>query len=571
MLANHAIAWAITYLLHSTLLLSLAWLASRRLARRSVRAEEVVWRVALLGGLLTASVQLAAGFEPLAGRLLLTETALADARVPAPDLAERVVSERPAFVPIPDAPAAFEAAAPERAPSLPALALGAWALGALLLTARCVASVLRLRRRIRNRPRVVGGTLFDQLSQLTADAGFTEPVRLTCSSRLPVPVALGLNRAEISVPPRALLGLSPEEQQGLLAHELAHVARRDSLWLVFGQILASVLFFQPLNFVARRRLREISEILSDEWAVRRTGRPVSLARCLAEVAGWSVGPLRLPVPGMADRPSNLGHRIRRLMDDARSPERGIRPLWLGAALVILLVAVAAAAPGVSAAVKQQRPEAAAVAEADQAEEPEQAEEWEIEEDDDAEEDAEEDAREEAERAGSREDLDLDLDLDDALDLDLDFDLDLESEIGELARLEGLEAQLEALAESETLSAEEQQQLERELDKMNAELEKINEEVEKSLRPQMERLQQEIERSLQPEMDRLHEEMERTLKPRMERLGREIEDSLGPEMERLEREMEQLENEHGLSEEEIERIQEQARKLSSDASRRALES
>ncbi|HKV08940.1 MAG TPA: M56 family metallopeptidase, partial [Thermoanaerobaculia bacterium] len=509
MLANHAIAWAITYLLHSTLLLSLAWLASRRLARRSVRAEEVVWRVALLGGLLTASVQLAAGFEPLAGRLLLTETALADARVPAPALAPRAVSEQPAFVRIPDAPVAFEAAAPEKAPlSLPALALGAWALGALLLTARCAASMLRLRRRIRNRPRVVGGTLFDQLSQLTADAGFPQPVRLTCSSRLPVPVALGLNRAEISVPPRALLGLSPEEQEGLLAHELAHVARRDSFWLVFGQILASVLFFQPLNFVARRRLREISEILSDEWAVRHTGRPVSLASCLAEVAGWSVGPLRLPVPGMADRPSNLGHRIRRLLDDARSPERGIRPLWLGAALMILLVAVAAAAPGVSAAVKQQRPEAAAAVEADEDDESEEAEDWKIEEedDDDAGEarEAERDARREARRSGSLEDLDLDLDLDDALDLDLDIDLDpLDMELGELAKLEGLEAQLEALAESETLSPEERQRLESDLDKMNAELEKINDEVERSLRPQMEKLQQEIERSLQPEMDRLH--------------------------------------------------------------------
>jgi beta-lactamase regulating signal transducer with metallopeptidase domain len=577
--ANHAIAWAITYLLHSTLLLSLAWLASRRLARRSVKAEEVVWRVALVGGLLTASIQLAAGFEPLAGRLLLPETAAVSAPAPIPVRAELGAPERPSFLPVPAAPApvSFEAAAPEKAPlSLPALALGAWALGALLLTARCVASVLRLRRRIEHRPRVVGGTLFDQLSRLTAEAGFARPVRLTCSSRLPVPVALGVRRAEISVPPRALVGLSPEEQEGLLAHELAHVARHDSLWLVFGQILASILFFQPLNFVARRRLREISEILSDEWAVNRTGQPLSLASCLAEVAGWSVGPVRLPVPGMADRPSNLGHRIRRLLDEARSPERGIRPVWLGAALVILLVAVAAAAPGVSAAVKQQRPEAASAAvEDDESEEAEEAEEWEIEEDD---EDAQEDEREaqleaerEAERDGSSGDLDVDLDLDDALDLDFDFDFDLESEIGELAQLEGLHDQLAALAESETLSPEEQQRLERDLEKMNAEVEKITEEVERSLRPQIERMQQEIERSLKPEMDRLQEEIERSLKPQMDRLGREIEDSLGPEMERLERELEQLENEHGLSGEEIERIQEEAQRLSSDASRRALES
>ena len=72
------------------------------------------------------------------------------------------------------------------------------------------------------------------------------------------------------------------------------------------QVLACAFFFQPLNWVARRRLREISEMLSDEWAVARTGRPLSLAGCLAEVAGWSVGTPALPVPGMADRPSSLG-------------------------------------------------------------------------------------------------------------------------------------------------------------------------------------------------------------------------------------------------------------------------
>nr|MDP9122570.1 hypothetical protein [Acidobacteriota bacterium] len=64
-------AWLLTYALHSTLLLSLAWLASRRLARRSLRLEEAAWRFALLGAMLTASLQLAAGWTPAAGRWAL--------------------------------------------------------------------------------------------------------------------------------------------------------------------------------------------------------------------------------------------------------------------------------------------------------------------------------------------------------------------------------------------------------------------------------------------------------------------------------------------------------------------
>src|SRR5882672_7525493 len=72
MLAQAALAWLLTYLLHSTLLLGLAWLASKPLARWSVAAEETMWRLALVGALLTASLQLAAGWEPAAGRWRLT-------------------------------------------------------------------------------------------------------------------------------------------------------------------------------------------------------------------------------------------------------------------------------------------------------------------------------------------------------------------------------------------------------------------------------------------------------------------------------------------------------------------
>ena len=60
-------AWLLTYALHSTLLLGLAWALGRWVVRAHA-AREVLWKAALLGGLLTATVQVAAGFEPLAGR-----------------------------------------------------------------------------------------------------------------------------------------------------------------------------------------------------------------------------------------------------------------------------------------------------------------------------------------------------------------------------------------------------------------------------------------------------------------------------------------------------------------------
>lgn len=381
-------AWLLTYALHSTLLLGLAWVLSRRLSpfRHAPRLEEAVWRTALLGAVATASLHVAvagAGWQPALGSWTLDLGAPAAAAhqappVAAPDRAGSLAAIAASDVGL-SALAAEPAAARQASPSEPARPAGSdlftspgaagamvllWAAGTLALLARFAFAHLGLRSRLRPRLEISGGTLFRLLARLVPQSGpglqdrrgRPRRVQLTCAHRLPVPVALGIRRPEICVPPRVLSHLDPAAQETLLAHELGHLARRDPLWLNAVALLTCVLFFQPLNWLARRRLRELSELLCDDWAVQRTGQPLTLARCLAEVAGWSLGSSRgalLPAPGMADRPGQLARRVRRLLEATPAPgsdsaERAL-PRWLGAAVVALLLAVVAVAPGVSAA------------------------------------------------------------------------------------------------------------------------------------------------------------------------------------------------------------------------------
>src|SRR5436305_1097374 len=104
---EHAAAWLLTYALHSTLLLSLAWLASGPLSRRSLRLEEAVWRAALLGALATSTFQVATGWHP-AGVLRLPVTlSAATSGVPATP----IYKEEPAAPALlPAAPVASSAA-----------------------------------------------------------------------------------------------------------------------------------------------------------------------------------------------------------------------------------------------------------------------------------------------------------------------------------------------------------------------------------------------------------------------------------------------------------------------------
>jgi beta-lactamase regulating signal transducer with metallopeptidase domain len=547
-LINQASAWLLTYSLHSTLFLALAWLASKRLAGRWARLEEAMWRFALVAALVTATVQLAAGWEPVAGRWTLN----APAAVSPVEAVSRPVPAPPRALPVAMAVRAEtpRASLPSWPFDLRSTVLGLWACGALLLCLRWGGSYLRLKRRLRARPEVVGGGMFTLMRQLSGDLGLAPLVRLTCSSRVSVPVALGLGRPEICVPPRALSHLEPEQQEGMLAHELAHLVRRDPFWLAFSRILAGALFFQPLNWIACRRLRELSERLCDEWAVERTGRPLSLARCLAEVAGWSVRPVSsLPVPSMADRPSSLARRIRHLLDDSRSPERRVRPVWIGAGMLVLLAAVAAVAPGVYAAVAIEEPSEAAIVEAEEAVEP-------VEPEDPAEPayeivDDVVDAEVEGELAGMEAGLDdMEADLEAALapleDLgDLDFDFDF----SETAFLSEKEAE-EIAKMAEEIS-------EKYADQYAA----LAESMMADMGPEIERLSEEVNRKLAPEIERISEEVNRELMPEIERISERVANEMEPEIERLRAEADRLRREGGLNDQERERIRRQAREIS----------
>lgn len=70
-LAPAVITWILTYAIHSTLLILVAWLALHRMPRATPALRERFWKTAMIGGLLTATVQMAGGIDPLGGRIPL--------------------------------------------------------------------------------------------------------------------------------------------------------------------------------------------------------------------------------------------------------------------------------------------------------------------------------------------------------------------------------------------------------------------------------------------------------------------------------------------------------------------
>lgn len=368
-----AAGWLLTYLIHSTVLLGLAWMALRN---RRVHPEvvDLVWKVALLGGLVTASVQTGLDLRP-AGTVHLGTTRPATVE-PAPAMVhplrmagvsegsapeagwERVrdgqTTERRTGVeaaraprlPVAEAEGNSVRASAASAPSIAGMAVGLWLVVASLLLVAYLGRRLVLVGRLGDRRWVSEGALPLVLDRLQREAGVRQRVRLTASGSISSPVALGTR--EICLPSAALDELEPRQQRAMLAHELAHLVRRDPHWLMTACLVERIFFFQPLNRLARRGMQEAAEYLADDWAARHTGG-VALARCLVTVAEWiQASPLGVPVAGLAGERSQLSTRVTRLLEAEAGASEGRRRLWVPSAVALVsLACLVAFVPGVS--------------------------------------------------------------------------------------------------------------------------------------------------------------------------------------------------------------------------------
>jgi Zn-dependent protease with chaperone function len=137
-------------------------------------------------------------------------------------------------------------------------------------------------------------------------------VRLTESLETTNPFSVGLD--EICLPKRLLDGMSDSELEAVLAHELAHLERRDGLWFPAFAFVEAVLWIYPLTHWVSSRARYCSELACDDRAVALTKKPRALALALAHVAEKAFECHRCALhPSMADSSGLLLTRVKRLV------------------------------------------------------------------------------------------------------------------------------------------------------------------------------------------------------------------------------------------------------------------
>jgi TonB family protein len=169
-------------------------------------------------------------------------------------------------------------------------------------------------------------------------------VQIASSAEISGPATVGVERSTLLLPLGFLDKLSADELDALLAHEFAHMRRRDfGKNLVYG-ILSLPVAYHPVLWLTRARLAETRELLCDAMAAEAVGGRESYARSLMRLASMlsdRAAPRILHAIGILD--ANIFERRVMHLTRRSLEARGIRRFAIAAACALVAIATCVSA------------------------------------------------------------------------------------------------------------------------------------------------------------------------------------------------------------------------------------
>lgn len=212
-----------------------------------------------------------------------------------------------------------------------------WFVGVLVLSVRPLFglyTVHRLRHLSRDD---VPEKVHALVRRLCARMGIDKTIELAESALVDVPAVVGSLRPLLLLPVSAVTGLTPQQLEAVIAHELAHVRRHDYLVNFLQTIVETLLFYHPAVWWVSAQVKRERENCCDDIAVAVCSDRAVYAKTLValdELRG------RVPQAAIGANGGSLLQRIRRLT--GRPGQQHPATTWLASAMLLIAVLVTAA-------------------------------------------------------------------------------------------------------------------------------------------------------------------------------------------------------------------------------------
>ena len=341
----------LSILWQSTILLAAAGALAWVIRKRGDSVRHTIWTAAVLA--LPLLPLLSLGAARLGSHH--TEIAVMPVYQAQPDFPVQTLRmDQPASVRVsPPVDTAGRASATHEPPFRPfdypwALGLSAYLLVVSGLLCWVLAGRLRIRRWLKEGEAVINSRVLDTFRQAGERLGLPGEIPVLEHPGVPAPLTCGILYPVIILPIDFAGGLSGTELRAVALHELAHVRRHDTVVFTLVSLLRAVFFFQPLLWIAARRISCLAELDCDRVALETGEDPAAYAELLTRIA-FRLSDRALSTEmaaGILLSNSAFFHRVRVILSDRSERVRKLsRRALAGIAVVgVLCLLVATAFP-----------------------------------------------------------------------------------------------------------------------------------------------------------------------------------------------------------------------------------
>jgi bla regulator protein BlaR1 len=153
----------------------------------------------------------------------------------------------------------------------------------------------------------------DQLTNIADQLDIKRIIRVAESTNISAPMVIGFFKPMILFPTGLMSGLSTDQIESILIHELAHIRRHDYLVNLIQSIVESFYFFNPFVWMISNIIRREREYCCDDAVVTVRGSSLAYVKALSRLEEMRLSSPILAV-SFAENKNQLLNRIKRIME-----------------------------------------------------------------------------------------------------------------------------------------------------------------------------------------------------------------------------------------------------------------
>ncbi len=177
------------------------------------------------------------------------------------------------------------------------------------------------------------------MTQLSNKLSLKRKVRLLESALVTVPMVVGWVKPVILIPVGAVNGLTMEQVEAVLAHELAHISRNDFIWNLLQSLVEVMFYFNPAVWWISAVIRNERENCCDDIALELCDDRLAYAKALVEIQEQH----KNRKPGLAlafsSRRRQLLNRISRILNHPQNKSKIMEKFVITSLLLLAVLGI----------------------------------------------------------------------------------------------------------------------------------------------------------------------------------------------------------------------------------------